>query len=197
MTNTQKQNLLSYLGYYDGAVDGKWGEQSINATRKFQIDFGGLDADGVVGSNTENALRHAVFYGMPEKKAENETPSFWDEIKHFKRSEFACKCGKYCNGFPVEPDEKLVRFLDGLREKFGVPVTITSGVRCRQHNANVNGASRSQHMLGNAADIKVRGVDPVDVYEYADEEFGKSGGVGLYKSFTHVDVRSTKSRWNG
>lgn len=196
MSKEKSQLLLAYLGYYDGAIDGIWGDGSREATRKFQIDYGGLDADGVVSTQTKNALRHAVFYGMPEKKVESESSSFWDEIKHFKRSEFACKCGKYCNGFPVEPDEKLVRFLDGLREHFGVPVTITSGVRCKQHNANVSG-SRSQHMLGNAADIKVRGVDPVDVYEYADEEFGKSGGVGLYKSFTHVDVRSTKSRWNG
>ena len=197
MTKEQAQHLLSYLGYYKGAIDGIWGYGSREATRKFQVDYGGLEPDGIVGAQTDKALRHAVCYGMPDKKTEKEQPVFWDEIKHFKRNEFACKCGKYCDGFPVEPDEKLVRFLDGLREHFGVRVTITSGVRCKQHNANVGGVSNSQHAVGTAADIIVSGVDPVSVYDYADEVMGNSGGVGLYKGFTHVDVRSIKARWNG
>jgi uncharacterized protein YcbK (DUF882 family) len=180
MTELQINSLLCYLGYFD----------TKEALKKFQED-NGLSVSGTCDAETEKALLDAV------SEDDHEKDDFWGGIKYFTRDEFKCKCGKYCNGFPVEPDERLVRFLDGLREHFGVPVTVTSGVRCKQHNANVNGASRSQHMLGNAADIKVRGIDPVDVYEYADEKFGKSGGVGLYKNFTHVDVRSTKSRWNG
>lgn len=199
MSKEQAQHLLAYLGYYNGSIDGIWGDGSREATRKFQIDYGGLDADGVVGPQTEKALRHAVCYGMPEKNSQKEEPLFWGEIKHFKRGEFACKCGKYCDGFPVEPDESLARFLDELREHFGAPVTITSGIRCKKHNASasVGGVSNSQHTLGTAADIVVSGVDPVSVYDYADEKMGNSGGVGLYKGFTHVDVRSIKARWNG
>ena len=45
MTIKQKQNLLAYLGYYVGNIDGEWGTLSKTATTAFQKDFG-LKADG-------------------------------------------------------------------------------------------------------------------------------------------------------
>lgn len=189
MTIKQRQLLLAYLGYYVGNIDGKWGQLSQIATKAFQKDFG-LTADGICDTETEKAMKHAVTYGMPVKETD-----FWEGIKHFKRSEFKCKCGK-CGGFPVEPAEELVELLENIRNHFGVPVTITSGVRCKTHNANVGGASSSQHLKGTAADIKVKGVAPEKVAAYA-ETLLKAGGIGRYATFTHVDVRTTKSRWNG
>ena len=50
-----------------------------------------------------------------------------------------------------------------------------------------------------AADIVVDGVSPASVAiaaEKALKETGHSGGIGLYKSFVHVDVRSMKYRWD-
>lgn len=202
MTNKQKQCLLCYLGYYVGKIDGIWGEKSLDATICFQDDFGGISVDGICGEETEKALKHAVAYGMPEKEVvvpevENTTDDFWDGVKHFKRGEFKCKCERYCDGFPVEPDERLVELLDTIREHFGVPVTVTSGIRCGEHNENVGGVADSQHLKGTAADIKVRGVDPKEVAAYAETLLPNSGGIGIYGTFTHVDVRSRKSRWNG
>lgn len=196
MTDKQKQCLLAYLGYYVGNIDGKFGTLSRVATKAFQKDFG-IEDDGVCGRETEKALTHAVAYGMPVKKEETKSDTFWDGVKYFKRSEFKCKCGKYCNGFPVEPDEKLVKLLDQIREHFNAPVTITSGVRCKTHNKNCGGASASQHLVGTACDIKVKGVAPKDVADYAETLLPKSGGIGRYSTFTHVDVRTNKSRWNG
>ncbi len=195
MTIKQRQCLLFYLGYYTGAIDGKWGSKSTAATKRFQSDYG-LEDDGVCGTATEKALTHAVAYGMPVKKAESATGDFWDGVKYFKRNEFHCKCGK-CGGFPVEPDEKLVKLLVQIREHFDSPVTITSGVRCKTHNANVGGASNSQHLYGTAADFKVKGKTPKEVAAYCETLLPKSGGIGIYSSWVHVDVRSNKSRWNG
>lgn len=199
MTIKQRQCLLAYLGYYVGAIDGKWGQLSEIACTAFQRDFG-IEDDGVCGKETEKAMTHAVAYGMPvKKKEETKNETFWDGIKYFKRSEFKCKCGKYCNGFPVEPSEKLVKLLDQIREHFNAPVTITSGVRCKTHNSSsaVGGATNSQHLKGTAADIKVRGVKPEEVAAYAETLLTGTGGIGRYSSFTHVDVRSNKSRWKG
>lgn len=193
MTIKQKQCLLAYLGYYVGNIDGKWGTLSKTACKAFQLDFGGIAANGVCNTETEKALKHAVAYGMPVKE---EPKDFWAGIQHFKKSEFKCKCGK-CGGFPVEPDEKLVELLEKIRNHFGAAVTITSGVRCKTHNANVGGASSSQHLKGTAADIKVKGVAPEKVAAYAETLLPKTGGIGRYNTFTHVDVRSKKSRWNG
>ena len=202
MTTKQRQHLLAFLGYYVGNVDGEWGALSKTACTAYQKDFGGIKVDGFGGTETDKALKHAVAYGMPAKedtstKEENATGNFWDGIKYFKRSEYACKCVKYCNGLPVEPNEKLVETLETIREHFGVPVTVSSGIRCKTHNTNVGGVSKSQHMEGTAADIVVKGVPVSEVVKYAETLMPKTGGIGTYKSFTHIDVRSVKARWNG
>ena len=44
--------------------------------------------------------------------------------------------------------------LDPLREMYGHPIHVTSGYRCDALNKAVGGASTSQHMRGEAADIK-------------------------------------------
>lgn len=198
MTTKQKQCLLFYLGYYVGNIDGDWGQGSKTACKAFQKDFGGLTADGICGAATEKALKHAVAYGMPAKKQETAaSKDFWKDIKHFEKSEFKCKCGKYCNGYPVEPDEQLVKLLENIRKHFGVPVTVNSGIRCKTHNANVGGASASQHLKGTAADIAVKGVTPAKVAAYVETLLPGTGGIGIYSWGVHVDVRKTKSRWNG
>ena len=53
--------------------------------------------------------------------------------KHFKREEFACKCG--C-GFDVV-DVELLEVLEELRELCGQPITINSACRCKNHNQSV------------------------------------------------------------
>ena len=59
MTVKQQQCLLAYLGYYTGAVDGIWGNQTQEATRRFQQDFG-LTPDGIFGVGTEERIRQAI-----------------------------------------------------------------------------------------------------------------------------------------
>ena len=195
MTIKQKQHLLAYLGYYVGNIDGEWGTLSKTATKAFQKDFG-LTADGICGKDTEKALTHAVCYGMPAKKVE--TVTGWEGIKHFKKSEFACKCGKYCNGYPAEIDMKMVKYADAIRERLGKPISINSGLRCKTHNADVGGVSNSQHLYGTAADLGCpAGTTPAKMAAIAEEVMGGTGGIGIYSWGIHIDSRATKSRWNG
>lgn len=111
--------------------------------------------------------------------------------KNFSRSEFRCKCG-ICSFDTV--DAVLIKYLEAIRRHFKSPVTITSGCRCQAHNIAIGGMPNSQHKVGRAADIVVRGVSPQAVADYA--EILNCGGVGLYDDFTHIDSR-TKSgaRW--
>lgn len=193
MTLKQAQHLLAYLGYYSIAVDGIWGRGSEEALKRFQRDYG-IDDDGVLGIVTEKALTHAVAYGMPKHEDDPvETGSFWDEIDYFTREEFRCKCGQYhdpyCDGFPAEPREDLARILDAVRYNFGVPVSIISGLRCPQHNADSGGVVNSQHMYGEAADIYVQGVAPSAVEAFLDRIEGVRYHYTISGSNNvHVDV---------
>lgn len=191
MTITQKQNLLAYLGYYTGAIDGDWGKRSEAATKEFQTAFGGLVADGICGAETEKALKHAVAYGMPEKKVEDTaTGDFWDGIKYFKRKEFKCKCGNiYCNGYPAEPQEKLVMVADRVREHFGAVATVSSGLRCKQHNANVGGVTNSRHLTGKAMDFCIKGKTAAQVLEYVQKQPEIRYAYAIDSQFVHMDIQ--------
>ena len=112
--------------------------------------------------------------------------------KNFKVSEFKCNDGSDT----VLISDKLVDLLQKIRDHFGVAVTINSGYRTSTYNKKVGGVSNSQHVKGTAADIVVKGVDPLTVAQYAEYLMPNSGGIGVYQTFTHVDVRTSRSRWD-
>ena len=52
--------------------------------------------------------------------------------------------------------------LDPLREAYGKPIVVTSGFRCPRLNRAVGGVAKSQHMKGEAADIRTLSDRPSD-----------------------------------
>lgn len=113
--------------------------------------------------------------------------------ENFKVKEFASTDG--ADPIFVAPD--LVGVLQHIRSHFNKPITINSGYRTNARNKAVKGAKYSQHLYGTAADIVVNGVSPLQVAEYAETLLPNTGGIGVYSTFTHIDVRREKSRWNG
>lgn len=110
---------------------------------------------------------------------------------HFWLSEFACKCGCDNHLKPAYREDltKLAKALETLRDALSSkPIRITSGFRCLEHNKKVGGETQSQHCLGRAADIQVDGVEPGKVAALA-KSIKAVGGVGVYRTWTHVDVR--------
>ena len=121
--------------------------------------------------------------------------------KNFKLKEFECKGG--CD-MPLEVYENIIKLasqLQFLRDYTGRPITINSAYRCPEHNRKSRGSSRSQHLLGKAADITIQSLKPAEVYALIEEliDMGHllQGGLGLYDTFVHYDIRKTKARWNG
>lgn len=106
--------------------------------------------------------------------------------EHFSDSEFACKC---CGEVIINP--RLLELLEQLRYNCGgYPLFITSGYRCPSHNREEGGATYSQHMLGNAADIaRPDALSYGEFMWYVDQL--PFDGVGNYPNgdFIHVDVR--------
>lgn len=111
---------------------------------------------------------------------------------NFKVSEFKCNDGSDT----VLISDKLVDLLQNIRDHFGVAVTINSAYRTESYNKKIGGATKSQHVNGTAADIVVKGATPLEVAQYVEHIMPDSGGIGVYQSFTHVDVRANRSRWD-
>lgn len=112
---------------------------------------------------------------------------------NFKVNEFACSDGS--DPVFIHPD--LVKVLQKIRTHFKAPVRINSAYRTAAKNKAVGGAAYSQHLYGMAADITVDGKSPKTVADYAETLLPNTGGIGIYSTFTHIDVRKVKSRWNG
>ena len=111
---------------------------------------------------------------------------------NFKVREFACADGTDV----IFVSGELVEVLQQIRDHFGKAVTINSGYRTPAHNKKVGGAAYSQHLYGTAADIVVKGVIPKDVAAYAEKLLPNTGGIGLYKTYVHIDLRSVRYRYD-
>lgn len=113
--------------------------------------------------------------------------------KNFRAREFDCQGVGCCSSTLV--DEKLVQYLQQIRDHFGKPVHLTA-YRCKTHNASTpNAAPNSYHIYGQAADFHINGVTPEEIAKYA-ESIGVKG-IGLYEDFVHIDTRTSKSFWYG
>ena len=189
MTIRQRQHLLAYLGYYTAEVDGDWGVLSREACIDFQRDMG-ISADGLGGPETDQALKQAVSEDLLKNGAAEKENSgtFWDEIEYFGPAEFACKCGgRYCDGYPARIQEQVVRLADGARKYFGRPGHVVSGLRCRQWNALQGGVENSQHMYGEAVDLRIDGVSAEQLLAYIGTQPHRYA-YAINGTNVHVDI---------
>jgi uncharacterized protein YcbK (DUF882 family) len=118
---------------------------------------------------------------------------------NFSLQEFNSKCGRAIPNNILPNIFELAKNLQVLRDAVGKSISITSGYRSPEHNAKIKGAKNSQHIKGAAADIKIQGMTPKEVVLVIEGliESGKmkQGGIGIYPSWVHYDIRGTKSRW--
>ena len=101
-----------------------------------------------------------------------------------------CNCGgKYCNGFPAEPDPVLVKAADRVRGHFGAVAYVSSGVRCVRHNANVGGVPNSRHLSGKAMDFCVSGKTAEEVLAFVQQQPEIAYSYAIDSYYVHMDVR--------
>ena len=209
MTTKQKQALLAYLGYYGGPIDGLYGANTRDAVKAFQREEG-LTVDGVVGVQTEKALLDAVSNGRVYKPPDtvasgNSGEAVGDAAqylradgcyhiprgvevrltKNFMASEIHCQGVGCCTESVIS--KRIMDLAQEIRDDLGEPLCIGtaggSGYRCRPHNAAVDGARNSLHMISDAVDLHYSDPDKlkaVVLRHLAD------GEVGLYKWGCHV-----------
>jgi uncharacterized protein YcbK (DUF882 family) len=119
--------------------------------------------------------------------------------QNFSLEEFKCKDGSDIPNSALLNITELARNLEVLRTAINKPIAITSGYRSPKYNAKIGGVKDSQHLRGTAADIKVKAMTPKEVALVIEGliESGKmkEGGIGVYPTFTHYDIRGRKARW--
>jgi hypothetical protein len=102
------------------------------------------DCDGIYGADTDKLLRHLHHVKV--------------YTKNFKPEEFRCPCG-HCTGYPTWMRVNALKHIQTIRDHYGKPMTITSGLRCEYENSRLSGSSReSAHMDGKAVDFYMSGV---------------------------------------
>ena len=120
---------------------------------------------------------------------------------NFSLHEFRCRDGTDVPEEFMENVQLLAENLQVLRDEIGVPIRVISGYRSPKYNTKISGARRSQHMTAKAADIVISSMEPSEVKAKIVSliKAGKmhSGGIGLYTTFTHYDVRGRNARWRG
>ena len=122
---------------------------------------------------------------------------------NFSKSEFECKSGEEMPLDVLENVKLLAIQLQKIREYVGKPIRINSAYRSEAHNEAIGGVKTSQHILGKAADITIDTFTPDEVVSIIENMLTNEmlggfyiGGLGSYNTFTHVDIRENKARWN-
>jgi uncharacterized protein YcbK (DUF882 family) len=123
--------------------------------------------------------------------------------KNFTKEEFDCNCNCGVCEMPINVYHNVVKVanqLQVLRNELKKPIHINSAYRSEEYNEKVGGVKTSQHIMGKAADISIKGLSPLEVYKTIERLIVNGdmlqGGLGLYDSFVHYDIRGTRARWD-
>lgn len=184
LPNATAVEMGMYL-YDNGAVDGILADGGSSASY-----FDGINRRG------SQLVPNTILWDNGDPVATPVPTILGDEInevqlsENFNLMEFQCR---HCGSVMIDPE--LVRRLQQMRDRFRRPIVITSGYRCPTHNRAIGGVPGGQHERGTAADIRVVGIDPNSVAAVAESYFS-DGGLGRYRTHTHVDTRGSRARWD-
>ena len=168
------------------------------------------------GTNVEAGLlrrrrAEGKLWGQHRPAAEPETSKlrpgspFSSRItQHIRLGEFALdqEARRFDRQDQVDIAAELAAFLERARKQFGnLPVVITSGYRPPAVNAQVGGASNSEHLYKpgcGAVDFYIAGADINAVQRWCDQNWPYSLGYGAPKGFVHLGIRGSRAkvRWD-
>ena len=120
--------------------------------------------------------------------------------KNFSKSEFESKDGAPMPDDVLENVKVVAEQLQVLRDVLNIPITINSAYRSPKHNKKIGGVKNSQHITGKAVDIVAKGITTNYLAFKINELILKGkmleGGIGIYDTFVHYDIRGIKARWD-
>ena len=131
---------------------------------------------------------------------------------HFSLQEMLLSPTAIAEGYEEQnhPSESVIsnlnalcdNILEPLRIKIDAPITVTSGYRCPRVNTKIGGATNSQHLYGQAADINAKGYTVEQLYQFIKksdlhydqliQEFGAWAHVSYGPLDRRQNLRATK-----
>lgn len=138
LTTEQRKRRFEYLGL------GAYNKTNLLKFQKKAFPNDKDEQDSKYGLHTDRALR--TFYNVKKYGG-----------GYFKPQEFRCTCG-HCSGYPSYMKKVQIEHLVSIRDHYGKPITVTSGLRCSYENSRVGGVANSGHVRGYATDIYMAGV---------------------------------------
>lgn len=119
--------------------------------------------------------------------------------RNFSSEEMRCSDGTHVPEMYWDNMLGLFVNLQRLRNYLGKAIHINSGYRTPAYNTSIGGATNSQHLVAKAADIQVVGFEPAEIAKVIEGKIKNGemwqGGLGVYKTFVHYDIRGYKARW--
>ncbi len=160
--------------------------QTMKKLAEFQRRIGVID-DGQWGPVTARAIADRLRFGETALLQVPLSPNF--QLRELLVSEIAAR-RDIANVPSAEQLLTLVRLcmhvLEPVRQHYGTPVIVTSGLRSAALNRAVRGSSTTQHSSGEAADFTVAGESNMAVcrwiaancsFDQLIYEFGESGWI--------------------
>lgn len=128
--------------------------------------------------------------------------------KNFSRHEFTCQCDYGCgkstiDSLVLDVLQDLVDHFQKTLPHYDVRCKVTSGHRCKRHNLNIGGSTKSKHLDGRAADFYLYDrntgvrIDGNTVWSYLILKYPHTFGLGRYNNNRfHMDSREEMIRWD-
>ena len=174
-------------------IDGAFGDQTAEAVRRFEKNYGIRNPNGVASGATFKVLNRLA-------DSDGSTENFdWSEFRQHSNSSCSAQANAYAGtlkGGPVSAARtkrnvrRLMWRLEALRRKAGRhPVGINSGFRSIPYNSCIGGASASQHLYGTAADNRIAAISNSKARRLA--RGSQFSGIICYATTTHnhLDIR--------
>lgn len=221
LANTEQDNLFaedspqawaSYVGEVD-SVGESYVDEAVWAT-EYPADETSAEADhlSLADEAFPSGLELSVVSGATGHQEEHWDPNntglpLYDTgpavrskklSPSFTVGELASSGGRADDRARISP--VLVQCLQAIRNRAGRPVRVTSGYRSWHRNVEVyrragKKATLSRHCSGQAADITIAGMSGMQIAKLAVDSCGDKIGLGVGKTFAHIDVRGAWMVW--
>lgn len=135
---------------------------------------------------------HVELFGLASREEAsldifNDDGSF--DVDELHKADHMLRCKRTDTEKPIDP--RLIVLLSHVYDHFGKRLEVVSGYRNQRKQT-------SFHFKGSASDIRIQGVPPKKIVQFASTLDTGGMGIGLYPraKFVHIDVRPLPSyRW--